>query len=226
MVVSLKREIKPDTAYDDQKRYQSVKHSIRDQAAALSGVFQAAALVDKLAKTGQLNEAALRPSIHSIFITSPDSVAEVYDGFEHLDMGRDVLESVLSRDKSAIAGDVIRYALGLIHLEKKLSRNQPMLGTIAERLTRAKEQVNHFGMLHENVISNLASIYLDTISTFKARIQVAGDIRYLQDAQNANRVRAILLAGIRSAMMWRQCGGSRWQLFFSRQKLLDSLKTL
>ena len=202
-----------------------MKYSIRDQAAALSGVFQAATLVDKLAKTGQLSEAALEPSIHSIFITSPNSVCEVYGGFDHLEVGRDALKAVLSRDKYAMAGDVIRYSLGLLHLEKKLSRNRNMLDTIAERLARTKQQVNHFGLLHGNVISSLASVYLDTISTFKARIQVAGDIHYLQDTQNANRVRAVLLAGIRSAMLWRQCGGSRWQLIYSRQKLLDSLTT-
>lgn len=204
----------------------SVKYSTRDQAAALSGVFQAAELVDKLARTGQLSEEALTPSIHSIFVTSPNDVSEVYGGFDKLSMGRKTLESVLSRDSSVIQGDVIRYALALIHIEKKLSRNPKMLNTIGERLVRTKEQVEHFGMLHENVISSLASIYLDTISTFRSRIQVAGDMRYLQSPISANRIRAILLAGIRSATLWRQCGGSRWHLFISRNKLLDGIKKL
>lgn len=203
-----------------------MRYSTKDQAAALSGVFQAAELVDTLARTGQLSEEALTPSIHSIFVTSPDNVAEVYGGFDTLAMGRKTLESVLSRDSSAIQGDVIRYALALIHLEKKLSRNPKMLNTIGERLKRSKEQVEHFGMLHDNVMASLASIYLDTISTFRARIQVTGDMRNLQNPVNANRIRAILLAGIRSATLWRQCGGSRWHLFVSRKKLLDSLKRL
>ncbi|HCA65979.1 MAG TPA: lysogenization regulator HflD, partial [Pseudomonas sp.] len=29
--------------------------------------------------------------------------------------------------------------------------------------------------------------------------------------------------GIRSARLWRQLGGHRWQLIFSRRKLLDAL---
>ncbi|ELU11140.1 hypothetical protein CAPTEDRAFT_132293, partial [Capitella teleta] len=197
-----------------------------DQAAALSGVFQAAELVDKLARTGQLGEEALTPSIHSIFVTSPGDVSEVYGGFDKLIMGRKTLDSVLSRDSSAIQGDVIRYALALIHIEKKLSKNPKMLNTIGQRLGRTKEQVEHFGMLHENVMSSLASIYLDTISTFRTRVQVAGDMRYLQNPVNANRIRAILLAGIRSATLWRQCGGSRWHLFISRKKLQDGLNSL
>ncbi len=203
-----------------------MKYSNQDQAAALAGVFQAATLVDQLARTGQWSEEALLPSIHSIFVTSPDSVAEVYDGFDRLAMGKKTLAAVISRDNSAISGEVIRYGLAMIHLEKKLSRNKKMLNTIGDRLRRTREQVNHFGLLHDNVISSLASIYLDTLSTFKTRITVAGDTRYLQNQTNANRIRAILLAGIRSATLWRQCGGSRWHLFISRNSLLDGLQKL
>lgn len=51
-------------------------------------------------------------------------------------------------------------------------------------------------------------------------------MRHLQDSRNADKVRALLLAGIRSAMLWRQLGGRRWQLLFSRRKLLDQLYPL
>ncbi len=203
-----------------------MKHSNQDQAAALAGVFQAATLVDQLARTGQWSEETLTPSIHSIFVTSPNNVAEVYDGFYRLGLGKKTLSAVVSRDSSAIGGDVIRYALAMIHLEKKLSRNRKMLNTIGERLQKTREQVDHFGLLHDNVISSLASIYLDTLSTFKTRITVAGDTRFLQNQANANRIRAILLAGIRSATLWRQCGGSRWHLFISRKNLLDGLQRI
>ncbi|MDB2384495.1 high frequency lysogenization protein HflD [Endozoicomonas sp.] len=203
-----------------------MQHSIKEQVAALAGVFQAATLVERLARTGQLSEESLHPSIQSIFITSPHSVSEVYGGYDQLVLGRKMLNGVLTRDAEAIQGDIVRYALGLIHLERKLSKAPAMLGTIGERLDRVKHQVEHFGLLHENVISSLASIYLDTISTFKTRIQVTGDLRYLQMPVHANKIRAILLAGIRSATLWRQMGGSRWHLFFYRKKLLTGLKQL
>ena len=199
---------------------------MKEQAAALAGVFQAASLVEKLAKTGQLTEGDLQILIGSIFITSPDNVEEVYDGYHNLIAGRKILSSVLSRDSEIIQSDVIRYALALIHIEKKLSRNRNMLNTIGQRLGRTKDQVEHFGMLHDNVISNLASIYLDTISTFRARIQVTGDMRYLQSPSTANKIRALLLSGVRSATLWRQCGGSRWHLFMNRKKLQEGLKHL
>ncbi|WP_330927306.1 high frequency lysogenization protein HflD [Candidatus Sororendozoicomonas aggregata] len=203
-----------------------MQHSTREQIAALAGVFQAAGLVDRLAKTGQVSETALEPSIQSLFITSPETVSEVYGGYDKLTEGRQLLKGVLARDTKAIQGDIIRYSLALIHLEKKLKSKSEMLSTIAQQIEKTTTQVAHFGLLHENVLSSLGGLYLQTISTFKTRIQVTGEQTYLQIPANANKIRAILLAGIRSAMLWRQTGGSRWQLFFTRKKLLDALNQL
>ncbi len=69
-------------------------------------------------------------------------------------------------------------------------------------------------------------MYADTISTFRMRIQVTGDPNVLQQEENAAKVRALLLAGIRSAVLWRQSGGRRWQLIFTRRKIIDNAKQL
>ena len=76
------------------------------------------------------------------------------------------------------------------------------------------------------MIANCASLYQDTISTFRQRIQVQGDMRHLQQPNNAAKIRALLLTGIRSARLWRQLGGHRWQMVFSRSKLLKELYPL
>ena len=203
-----------------------MQYTAKEQAAALAGIFQAAALVERLARTGQLTDEDMTPSIHSVFVTKPDSVEDIYQGYESLTLGRQTLKNVLERQSDAIQGDTVRYALTLIHLERKLSRNGNRMQEISQRLSRAGDQVSHFGLLHENVIANLAGIYLDTISTFRTRVQVSGDLRHLQIKSNAEKIRALLLAGIRSAILWRQTGGSRWQLLFNRRKLLDGLKQL
>ena len=203
-----------------------MQYTAKEQAAALSGVFQAAGLVEQLAKTGQVSEHQIEPLIQSLFATSPDDVSDVYGGYENLFTGRKTLKSVLERQSDAIQGDTVRYALTLIHLERKLSKNRKMLGEIASRLERTKEQANHFSLTHETVIASLASIYLDTISTFKTRVQVTGDLNHLKNTANANKIRAILFAGIRSAILWRQTGGSRLQLLLSRNKLLNGLSQL
>lgn len=203
-----------------------MENSIKEQVAALAGVFQAAALVEELTQLGELSENSLYASIQSIFMTSPNNVSEVYGGYDQLKLGSKMLKGVLTRDSTVIQSNVIRYSLGLLHLERKLCKNKLMLDAISKRLEHAKNQITHFGLLHENVISNLASIYLDTISTFKTRIQVTGNPSYLKATENTNKIRTIFLAGIRSATLWQQVGGSRWHLFFYRKKLLNGLKEL
>ena len=44
---------------------------------------------------------------------------------------------------------------------------------------------------------------------------------FLIGALIAAKVRATLLAGIRSAVLWRQSGGNRWQLIFGRRKIIE-----
>ena len=70
------------------------------------------------------------------------------------------------------------------------------------------------------------ALYQDTLSTLRQRIQVHGDMRNVQQPNNASKIRALLLAGIRSARLWRQLGGHRWQLVFSRRKLLNELQSM
>jgi high frequency lysogenization protein len=58
------------------------------------------------------------------------------------------------------------------------------------------------------------------------RIQVSGSPQILQRDENAEKVRALLLAGIRSAVLWRQSGGRRWQLIFNRRKVIHHARDL
>jgi high frequency lysogenization protein len=114
----------------------------------------------------------------------------------------------------------MRYAIGLIQLERKLARQPEMLQTISQELEDTGHQLRHFGLTHTNVIARLADLYANTISTLGPRIMVSGENNQLQIQENANKVRALLLSGIRAAVLWRQCGGNRWQLLFQRRQLI------
>jgi high frequency lysogenization protein len=76
------------------------------------------------------------------------------------------------------------------------------------------------------VVARLADTYSQTISTLSPRIMVSGENNQLKNPENANRVRALLLAGIRSAVLWRQCGGRQWHLLLQRRKLIESARQL
>ena len=76
---------------------------------------------------------------------------------------------------------------------------------------------------HDNVIANLGTLYTETLSTFRFRIQVNGDYNYLQQQRIANQIRALLLASVRSAILWRQVGGNRLQLLFYRKNIAEQV---
>ncbi|EHK73074.1 MULTISPECIES: high frequency lysogenization protein HflD [Pseudomonadaceae] len=199
----------------------------QEQLIALGGVFQAAVLVDQLARTGQVAEEPLACLLGSLLVRDPGSTLEVYGGqVAPLREGLGALSSTLERNPNSLQREPLRYALAMTALERKLEKRGDLLDLIGRRLTQIQSQVEHFGVAHENVIAACGGLYEDTLSTFKQRIQVHGEMRYLQQSATASRVRALLLAGIRSARLWRQLGGHRWQLVLNRRKLLDNLYPL
>lgn len=204
-----------------------MSRSLHDQTLALAGVFQAASLVQQVANNGSCNESSLETCLRSLFATNPANTLDVYGGeLTDLREGLLTLSTVLSEQSKQQDIQVLRYVLNLIHLEAKLNRHNDMLEVVGSRIEQARHTASHFGYVHSNLISNLASIYTDTISTFRLRIQVSGTPSLLQRDENAAKVRALLLAGIRSAVLWRQTGGRRWQLVLSRRKVIQHAKEL
>lgn len=200
---------------------------IQEQLVALGAVFEAASLADKIARTGQVSEASMGCMLGSLLVRDPKSTLDVYGGDDlNLRDGYRALISSLERNPSALQREPLRYALAMIGLERQLDKRGDMLQIMGSRLDQIQQQVEHFGLVHDNVIAACGGLYQDTISTFRQRIQVHGDMRFLQQPNNAAKIRALLLAGIRSARLWRQLGAHRWQLVFSRSKLLKELYEL
>ncbi|WP_161866782.1 high frequency lysogenization protein HflD [Pseudomonas yangonensis] len=197
---------------------------MQEQLVALGAVFEAAVLADKIARTGQVSEASMSCMLGSLLVRDPQTTLDVYGGDDlNLRDGYRALISSLERNPSALQREPLRYSLAMIGLERQLDKRSDMLQVMGSRLDQIQQQVEHFGLVHDNVIAACGGLYQDTISTFRQRIQVHGDMRFLQQPNNAAKIRALLLAGIRSARLWRQLGGHRWQLVFSRGKLLNAL---
>jgi high frequency lysogenization protein len=199
----------------------------QEQLTALGAVFQAAVLVDRIAKTGQIAEGDLRCMLGSLMVIDPKDTLDVFGGSDlYLRDGYRALASALERDPNSLQREPLRYALSMLGLERQLGKREEMLAVIGKRLPQIQNQVEHFGLVHENVIAASGALYQDTLSTLRQRIQVQGDMRHLQQPSNASKIRALLLAGIRCAHLWRQLGGHRWQLVISRRKLLRELYPL
>ena len=202
----------------------------KEQTIALSAVFQAAELVSILAKTGQVDNASLQPMLDSILMVNAASTEDVYGGQwdcqSNLALGRKISRQALGKERSSVNPDTLRYALSLIHLEHKLSKAPDMLSVIGQKIAQIEQKKAHYdSVLHENMLASISGMYQDTLSKLPFRIQVHGDSRFLQQPQVANQVRAILMSGIRAAMLWRQLGGKRWHLIFKRKALLNALES-
>jgi high frequency lysogenization protein len=201
-------------------------HTIQERTMAFAGVFQATELVHQIASTGNLNQDAFEASINSLFETDPESTDMVYRGIKGLELGMQSLIKQLGSKGASRDMYITRYVIGLMHLERKLNKQPDMMQKIGQGIENAKLQIEHYSLTHANVIANLAGTYQDTISTLTPKIMVSGDHGYLNNPENASKVRALLLAGIRSVILWRQCGGNRFQLLFKRNELLKAAQHL
>jgi len=200
-------------------------NTITNQTIALAGISQAAALVQQLATTGTADSAAMETSIASVLKIDSDSVIDVYGGLAGLKLGLQQLNLQMTGYK-IVNPEQARYAASLVFLENQLSGRKDLLNAIQIGILKAQAQSEQFGVLHENVLANLGEIYQSTISTLQPRIMVNGEQKHLSRPDIANKIRACLLAGIRSAILWKQCGGKRWKFLFFRNKIRAELQFL
>jgi len=200
------------------------------QAIALAAIFQAASLVEQLARTGEVPAQELELLITSLFKQNPDNFDDIYGPRPNLQAGYHGICKLMGSDtakmKQDIKPEVMRYALSIVHLESRLTKNPHMLNQLGESIQSSVRQADHFHITHESVIGNLADTYKQTLSTLSFRIKVTGNPQILQNSHNANKVRALLLAGIRAAILWRQVGGRRWHLLFNRKRYIKDAQGL
>jgi high frequency lysogenization protein len=197
-----------------------------DRALAFAGILQALQLVQSTAYGKPYDVQAFQASLNSILLLDADSVEEVYGGVAGVRSGLRLLKTQLMDQKQKPDGELSRYLVVLLHLERKLSKRADLLNTLTEGIERAQQQLTHFDIGHGNVLASLADTYAQTVSTMQPRIMVKGEPNRLSEAGVANQIRALLLAAMRSAVLWRQCGGTRLGLLLGRRKLVRAAEIL
>ena len=200
----------------------------QDRTIALIGLYQAAKQVYDLATTGKTDETAFEASVNSLFNENPTDTLDVFGNVDGIQLGTETLLAQMASDKAVSSRniEITKYVLSLMILEKKISEQEGLLEKVFRVIESAKNNRSHFGDFHENIIATLARAYSENISQVNPRIMVNGAHGHLQNPKIANKIRALLLAGIRASMLWRQVGGSRWGLLWSRKKYLVSAQTL
>ena len=212
------------------------------QVVALASVAQSAALVAKLAVHGNASQTEILASVNPLLVLNPKSEADVYPNLGHLNLGLRTLNDMFNQARSPENASLVRYTLGMLLLRNKLDANPAMQATIRDGLQsiqplllipenatpwRMEDTEKTDGqMRQEQTFEQIATLYQDTISTLNHRIQVQGQVDYLRNDYVSNRVRSLLLAGIRSAVLWHQLGGRRWRLIFYRKRIQETASTL
>ncbi|PSW21092.1 lysogenization regulator HflD [Photobacterium sanctipauli] len=199
-------------------------HTVYDRTIAFAGICQAVKLVQKIARDGHCDDELLAATLNSIVVTDPSNTIEIYGNEANLRMGLEALSAEI--DNSPSGNEMTRYLVSVMALERKLASRRDSMSQLGDRIDTAKRQIDHFELLEDQMVSNLASIYLDIISPLGPRIQVTGTPAHLQQQAVQHKVRALLLAAIRAAVLWRQVGGKRRHLIFGRKQMVQQAKIL
>ncbi|MFT6267776.1 MAG: high frequency lysogenization protein [Alphaproteobacteria bacterium] len=197
----------------------------QEQQLALAGVCQSATLVQSIARKGEADNSAIEASLSSILVTSPENTQQVFGSLQNLQLGFTTLVSQIDSDNKLKDVELTRYIASILSLERKLSRHPNALNELAERVSHVQRQLEHVDFENNQIITNLASIYTDIVSPLATKIQIAGTPQYLGIESNQKRIRALLLAGVRAAVLWRQLGGKRRHILLNRKALMKSAKS-
>ncbi len=200
--------------------------SYTDRTIALAGILQACDLVQQVARKNTSDSAALEVSLGSVLKIDAETTASIYGGAAGVAPGLRRVREQLGKETTHRDLELTKYVIGVMHLERQLAKRPDMLDKIRIGVERTQAQTAHFPITHPNVIASLAGIYSDTLSTLTPRIMVQGEQGYLSSPDNTNKVRALLLAAVRSAVLWRQVGGRRWQLIFARSAIVREAEVL
>jgi len=198
-------------------------HDEQDRLTALAGIYQAAACVIRIARTGSADAGAMEPCIHSLFQVDAASVEAVYGPPGAVANGARQIIALLT-GKPERDMELTRYVVTLMRLERTLSVRPDALARIAEAIREAADLRAQRSLLDPDLLAHFGNLYSETISPLTPRILVRGDASHLQNPDNQNRIRALLLAGVRSAMLWRQVGGTRWKILLGNKRLLQEAR--
>lgn len=198
----------------------------REQTLALAGIAQSAFLVHQLAHHGLAAQDKFATVINSLFVTHPKTTEDVYGKAGKLRLGLQVLQELLAGNSSIFShAEVLRYQMSLLFLEYKLGGKPALMNEISKGLEKIKSQYPDGDISeHPLAIRDISRLYLNTLSTLSFRIKVRGDISHLENEHVACKVRAALIAGLRSAVLWRQVGGKRWHLLFRRKHIAKAIE--
>lgn len=200
--------------------------SLSNQIIGLAGLCQAVSLLQNLARHNKLEPELYQTTLASVANLNPESPLAVYgDDLANLRPGLQLIIDQLG-DKPKKDVELTRYLVGVLALERKLNKSRGNMAELGKQLGQLERQLQHFAVTDDTIVGRLADIYSECISSLGSRIQVYGQPDLLKQTAVQQKVRALLLAAVRAAVLWRQAGGSRLNFIFKRRKLVAAAQQM
>lgn len=194
---------------------------IDDRVLALGGMLQALAQVRRIADTGQSESTPVQVALDSVFRIDAADTESVYGDAASLRTGLRLLREYLANTNRDEA--LGKLGLSVLHLERRFSREPGIASQVGDGIRGLSAPAERLGSAHPDVVAGLGSLYADTVSTLRPRVMVQGNPHYLGQSGVVAEIRALLLAALRSAVLWRQMGGSLWDFVFRRREMAAAI---
>ena len=198
--------------------------SEQGQILGLAGLWQAINAVLELAHTGRCEDRSLETAIASILRIDAESPEAVFGGVGEVGPGLVLFADHLDGKKRD--HHLSRIVATVLHLERRLSRQPGLRTSLQQGIEGAQRTAASLGNTHDSVIARLDDLYTATVSNLRPRVMVQGNPLYLTQPRIVGRIRTLLLAAIRAAVLWRQSGGTRLGILLRRKRLVAAARRL
>lgn len=192
-----------------------------ERVLALAGLAQALHQVRRIAETGHSEAGVVQSALDSVFRIDAADAEGVFGRVSELQPGLRLLRGYLIGENKE--DTLPRLGMAVLQLERRFIRRTDLGNAVSDAVEKLAPQARQAGSTHPEVIAALGNLYAETLSQLRPRVMVQGNPHYLGQPGVVAEIRAILLAAVRAAVLWRQLGGSYWDFLFSRRAMAAAI---
>ena len=193
---------------------------ISERTIALAGVIQACAQVQSLARKGIVEPSAYDGSIKSILVLDAVNTPAIYGGISGVRTGLSLMVNGVLNSAAPENVEILRYAMTILQLQRQLYADRERFNKFATDIERLSSKSE------DELVDACSKVYQAYVSTLQPQVIVQGEEVHLQNAEVPPKVRALLLAALRSAVLWQQKGGGRFRILWERTRMQNSARFL
>ncbi len=212
-------------------------NNIYSETLALAALFQSAAQIQRVARTGSVDEHTIAPLMRALVITEPDAIEDIYNP-KRLESGLNQLLTSLYPKEAAQPknAELIKIAFSILGLVSNLEKQDMIYSQLDREVDSLRSNVLLMHPDYEteednilmdyDVIKLYSGIYSNLISPNFPKLIIYGEEHYLRRTELQEMIRALLLSGIRASILWHQVGGKRYSLMFRYKDIIECARNV